>query len=233
MRHLLEIRRELLPVTEQVRVVELEIDDVLDAVVELALFRMAVAMRRGLRAPGARRGADHRRRCQGGDCERGNNDPCSPLQFALLRWLSPGASNLEDLRIRGSRSTSTSTSNGHPDYAILDNFFQAAFGGSFLNHQWLIAAASRSTRRAPRAERTRRSTRCSTRTGSRRDVAAVHADRAPLRDGRADRRVRRRPRPRRARMRQLRRQHDAAASEPQGAFGARSRRRRRRRSATG
>jgi acid phosphatase len=30
----------------------------------------------------------------------------------------------------------------HPHYAILDDFFQAAFGGSFLNHQWLIAAAS-------------------------------------------------------------------------------------------
>jgi acid phosphatase len=25
-----------------------------------------------------------------------------------------------------------------PDYAIADRFFQAAFGGSFLNHQWLI-----------------------------------------------------------------------------------------------
>jgi phospholipase C len=31
---------------------------------------------------------------------------------------------------------------GHPKYAILDDFFQAAFGGSFLNHQWLVAAAS-------------------------------------------------------------------------------------------
>jgi acid phosphatase len=31
---------------------------------------------------------------------------------------------------------------GHPRYAIADRFFQAAFGGSFLNHQWLIAAAS-------------------------------------------------------------------------------------------
>ena len=32
---------------------------------------------------------------------------------------------------------------GRPsDYAIEDNFFQAAFGGSFLNHQWLISAAS-------------------------------------------------------------------------------------------
>jgi phospholipase C len=30
----------------------------------------------------------------------------------------------------------------HPRYVIADNFFQAAFGGSFLNHQWLIAAAT-------------------------------------------------------------------------------------------
>jgi acid phosphatase len=29
-----------------------------------------------------------------------------------------------------------------PDYAISDRFFQAAFGGSFLNHQWLVAAAT-------------------------------------------------------------------------------------------
>ena len=29
---------------------------------------------------------------------------------------------------------------GAPRYAIADRFFQAAFGGSFLNHQWLIAA---------------------------------------------------------------------------------------------
>lgn len=33
-------------------------------------------------------------------------------------------------------------SHDHPDYVIADNFFQAAFGGSFLNHQWLIAAAT-------------------------------------------------------------------------------------------
>jgi len=31
---------------------------------------------------------------------------------------------------------------GHPHYAIADDFFQAAFGGSFLNHQWLVAAQS-------------------------------------------------------------------------------------------
>jgi acid phosphatase len=33
-------------------------------------------------------------------------------------------------------------SRGHPDYAISDDFFQGAFGGSFLNHQWLVAAAT-------------------------------------------------------------------------------------------
>jgi acid phosphatase len=31
---------------------------------------------------------------------------------------------------------------GHPHYAIADDFFQSAFGGSFLNHQWLAAAAT-------------------------------------------------------------------------------------------
>jgi phospholipase C len=31
---------------------------------------------------------------------------------------------------------------GHPQYAIADKFFQGAFGGSFLNHQWLVAAAT-------------------------------------------------------------------------------------------
>src|SRR4051794_23585933 len=31
---------------------------------------------------------------------------------------------------------------GAPHYVIADHFFQAAFGGSFLNHQWLIAARS-------------------------------------------------------------------------------------------
>ncbi len=31
-------------------------------------------------------------------------------------------------------------SKNHPSYVIADNFFQGAFGGSFLNHQYLIAA---------------------------------------------------------------------------------------------
>jgi phospholipase C len=36
-----------------------------------------------------------------------------------------------------------------PHYAIADNFFQAAFGGSFLNHQYLIAARAPSDPNAP------------------------------------------------------------------------------------
>ncbi len=42
--------------------------------------------------------------------------------------------------------------NAHPHYAIADNFFQAAFGGSFLNHQWLIAARTPSDPNAPTAQ---------------------------------------------------------------------------------
>ncbi len=42
--------------------------------------------------------------------------------------------------------------NGHPHYAIADNFFQAAFGGSFLNHQWLIAARTPFDPSAPAAQ---------------------------------------------------------------------------------
>src|SRR5438477_2250318 len=40
----------------------------------------------------------------------------------------------------------------HPHYAIADDFFQSAFGGSFLNHQWLIAAASPVWPDAPAAQ---------------------------------------------------------------------------------
>jgi acid phosphatase len=38
---------------------------------------------------------------------------------------------------------------GHPRYAIADAFFQSAFGGSFLNHQWLIAARTPTWANAP------------------------------------------------------------------------------------
>jgi acid phosphatase len=37
-----------------------------------------------------------------------------------------------------------------PAYAISDRFFQAAFGGSFLNHQWLVAAATPTFYGAPK-----------------------------------------------------------------------------------
>jgi acid phosphatase len=40
----------------------------------------------------------------------------------------------------------------HPHYAIADDFFQAAFGGSFLNHQWLIAAATPTWPGAPASQ---------------------------------------------------------------------------------
>jgi acid phosphatase len=43
-------------------------------------------------------------------------------------------------------------SEGHPHYAIADDFFQAAFGGSFLNHQWLIAAATPTWPAAPASQ---------------------------------------------------------------------------------
>lgn len=35
------------------------------------------------------------------------------------------------------------------DYTLADNFFQAAFGGSFLNHQWLICACTPEFKDAP------------------------------------------------------------------------------------
>ena len=40
----------------------------------------------------------------------------------------------------------------HPDYVIEDNFFQSAFGGSFLNHQYLIAAQAPFDANAPAAQ---------------------------------------------------------------------------------
>ena len=41
---------------------------------------------------------------------------------------------------RSCRSTATCTARARRSTSIADNFFQGAFGGSFLNHQWLIAA---------------------------------------------------------------------------------------------
>jgi phospholipase C len=42
-------------------------------------------------------------------------------------------------------------SDGAPHYAIADDFFQGSFGGSFLNHQYLIAAAAPTWPGAPTA----------------------------------------------------------------------------------
>src|SRR5207253_10595099 len=39
------------------------------------------------------------------------------------------------------------------DYALCDNFFQAAFGGAFLNHGWPSAAATPRWPEAPAASR--------------------------------------------------------------------------------
>lgn len=39
------------------------------------------------------------------------------------------------------------------DYVLADNFFMAAFGGSFLNHQWLICACTPRNMEAPEEER--------------------------------------------------------------------------------
>ena len=85
---------------------------------------------------------------------------------------------------------------GHPKYAILDNYFQAAFGGSYLNHQWLVAAATPVCTRSKRLSRERdalgarpqRLSRCSLASGIE----------PPARDGRALHIAGHRPRQRRA-----------------------------------
>ena len=106
---------------------------------------------------------------------------------------------------------------GAPNYVIADRFFQGANGGSFLNHQWLIAG------RAPVVDTGRlhpggqdgRSTRSSTPTGCRPTLPPVHSDRHRRRRP-ADRGVRRPGRGGElsARVRQLRRQHRPAGQAP-------------------
>ena len=56
---------------------------------------------------------------------------------------------------------------GAPNYVIADHFFQAAFGGSFLNHQWLIAARAPLDTDDRRTAARRRRTPSSTPTGCR------------------------------------------------------------------
>ena len=57
---------------------------------------------------------------------------------------------------------------GAPNYVIADHFFQAAFGGSFLNHQWLIAGRAPLDTSTTRRRHGRRQLRRSTPTGCRR-----------------------------------------------------------------
>ena len=107
---------------------------------------------------------------------------------------------------------------GAPNYVIADQFFQAAFGGSFLNHQYLIAAAARVAEPADGPARRR-----SIPPGIPHAVSALQAD---------GHRGRRQPSPRRAAC------DDVAGLacgdwavntlqppyQPQGSFGATSRR---------
>ena len=65
----------------------------------------------------------------------------------------------------------------HPRYAISDAFFQSAFGGSFLNHQWLVAARTPFWPGAPTAGPTI-STRSRTPTACR---SAIRSTRRPAR----------------------------------------------------
>ena len=68
-----------------------------------------------------------------------------------------------------------------PNYVVADRFFQAAFGGSFLNHQYLIAARAPLDTSAGKGG-TRR-TACSTPTACRSAIPAVQGDRPDVVDG--------------------------------------------------
>src|SRR5881392_1251097 len=59
------------------------------------------------------------------------------MSLAVTRSGSPSVATIR----RDYRSTPTCTRTVIRT-TRLDNFFQGAFGGSFLNHQWLIAAAT-------------------------------------------------------------------------------------------
>ena len=41
------------------------------------------------------------------------------------------------------------------EYTLADNFFMAAFGGSYLNHHWLICACTPQHQESPDAMRVR------------------------------------------------------------------------------
>ena len=120
---------------------------------------------------------------------------------------------------------------GHPNYVIADHFFQAAFGGSFLNHQWLVAAASPTFPGASPTTARPTCTRRSTTTASRIDLPALQ--RRPRRARRrADRRLRLAA-PAGPRVRRLAVNTIQPAFQPHASGRRGCRRRPRRRSATG
>ena len=52
-----------------------------------------------------------------------------------------------------------SCGSGRSEYTLADNFFMGAFGGSYLNHQWLICACTPVFADAPAVDAARSSTR--------------------------------------------------------------------------
>ena len=117
----------------------------------------------------------------------------------------------------------------HPDYVIEDNFFQAAFGGSFLNHQYLIAAQAPTDANAPATQHSLVDT-----AGFPRNTYPLYI---PIPGADLPRRRLHRPVPvaeGRPRLRQLRGQHDAAVVRALGHVRRQARAAdERRRSATG
>jgi acid phosphatase len=70
-------------------------------------------------------------------------------------------------------------SGDHPHYAILDDFFQAAFGGSFLNHQWLIASRTPDYPNMPASQRSVLDTNGMTLTANHQDRWLLYASPQP------------------------------------------------------
>jgi phospholipase C len=103
-------------------------------------------------------------------------DNLSNSPFDIARYVKPGEKHpdlthrffINQMQINGGRndrfaqlSSAGGLAMGHYDitgsalwnyakqYTLADNFFQGAFGGSFLNHQWLICACTPEFKNAP------------------------------------------------------------------------------------
>ena len=103
---------------------------------------------------------------------------------------------------------------GHdaPHYVIADDFFQGAFGGSFLNHQWLIAAACTAVGQHARGPaRNRRLERDAERYAEQHVLPALPSDGAGERSGGDEHMCLAAGHEAGPCVRRLRRQHDPAA----------------------